>query len=476
MSIRMKSQVVVSVLIIFAGASQMAWADTEANKALEGRLFEEVWNQSTIAVIDEILSSDCIVHDSSGEFIGYEGYQQFHGMFNAAFSNIHFAIEDQIAEGNLVVTRWLNTATHTDELMGVPATGTETVSAGMTVSRHAEGRIVEQWNVWDMVGLLQQIGAMPASRDYYGWGEPSQLTGDPGDPLSNKMTIIRNTEGLLNQKQASVLDETTSVDIAVHNPNSRPLPKPFDKYKQDMLGFMTNMPDMHVKTLALVAEGDKVAALSSTSGTNLGNGKRMVFTGIVLHRIADGQIIENWWMLDNYAMMNQMMAPEVWPLDGIWVSTVPTPMGNLTLTTMYVAQDAAKTSYSGSLDEVNAMPLLADIYPGADPYPQWAGGQADMVGPNKYEATYLGYSRKTVETEIGEMNELLGLFTIKAYFELLDPDTLQGQGTGSYYLIEQDADRDGFPDEGQEPVACIPWAWTGKRVGQMQGCTPPPLE
>jgi len=472
----MKSQVVVSVLIIFAGASQMAWADTEANKALEGRLFEEVWNQSTIAVIDEIISSDCIVHDYSGEFIGYEGYQQFHGMFNAAFSNIHFAIEDQIAEGNLVVTRWLNTATHTDELMGVPATGTETVSAGMTVSRHAEGRIVEQWNVWDMVGLLQQIGAMPASRDYYGWGEPSQLTGDPGDPLSNKMTIIRNTEGLLNQKQASVLDETTSVDIAVHNPNSRPLPKPFDKYKQDMLGFMTNMPDMHVKTLALVAEGDKVAALSSTSGTNLGNGKRMVFTGIVLHRIADGQIIENWWMLDNYAMMNQMMAPEVWPLDGIWVSTVPTPMGNLTLTTMYVAQDAAKTQYSGSLDEINAMPLLADIYPDADPMPQWAGGQADMVAPNQYEATYLGYARKNTETEVGKMNEVVGLFTIKANFELLDPDTLQGQGTGSYYLIDQDADRDGFPDEGQEPVACIPWAWTGKRVTQMPGCTPPPLE
>ena len=476
MSIRMKSTLVVSVLIIFAGASQMAWADTVANKALEGRLFEEVWNQKTIAVIDEIISSDCIIHDSSGEFIGYEGYQQFHGMFNAAFSNIHFAIEDQIAEGNLVVTRWLNTATHTDELMGVPATGTETVSAGMTVSRHAEGKIVEQWNVWDMVGLLQQIGAMPASREYYGWGDPSQLSGDPGDPISNKMIIIRDTEGLINQKQASVLDETTSIDIAVHNPNSRPLPKYFDDYKKSMLGFMTNMPDMHVKTLALVAEGDKVAILSTTSGTNLGNGKRMVFTGIVLHRIADGQIIENWWMLDNYAMMNQMMAPDVWPLDGIWVSTVPTPMGNLTLTTMYVAQDAAKTSYSGSLDEVNAMPLLADIYPGADPYPQWAGGQADMVSPNKYEATYLGYSRKIVETELGQTNELIGLFTIKASFELLDPDTLQGQGTGSYYLIEQDADRDGFPDEGQEPVACIPWAWTGKRVGQMQGCTPPPLE
>ena len=476
MFIRIKSFVVVLLLIAFSCISQIASADTEANKALAGRIFGEIWNQKAVEVIDEIISTDYVLHDSAGEFAGPEGYRQFHGMFNAAFSNIHFAVEDRIAEGDLVVTRWLNTAKHTGELMGIPATDIETTSAGMTVSRIAEGKIVEEWNVWDLVGLLQQVGAVPADRDYYGWGEPSELGGDPGDPLSNKMIIVRDTEGLLNQKQASVLDETTSLDIAVHNPNSRPLPKYFDDYKKSMLGFMTSMPDMHVQTHALVAEGDKVAILSTTSGTNLGNGKRMVFTGIVLHRIADGQIIENWWMLDNYAMMNQMMAPEVWPLDGIWVSTVPTPMGNLTLTTMYVAQDAAKTQYSGSLDEINAMPLLADIYPDADPMPQWAGGQADMVAPNQYEATYLGYARKNTETEVGKMNEVVGLFTIKANFELLDPDTLQGQGTGSYYLIDQDADRDGFPDEGQEPVACIPWAWTGKRVTQMPGCTPPPLE
>jgi predicted ester cyclase len=476
MSIRMKSTVVISVLIIFAGASQMAWADTAANKALEGRLFEEVWNQSTIGVIDEIISDDCIIHDSSGKFKGYEGYQQFHGMFNAAFSNIHFAIEDQLAEGDLVVTRWLNTATHTGELMGVPATGTETVSAGMTLSRHAEGKIVEQWNVWDLVGLLEQIGAKPAWRDYYGWGEPSEKGGDPGDPLSNKMIIIRSTEGLNNQKQVSALDETMSVDLALHNPNARPLPKNFDEYKKSMLNFMANMPDMHTTTHAIVAEGDRVAAFATTTGTTLNNSTRFAFDSIIIHRIADGQVIENWWMLDNYAMMNQAMAPEIWPLDGIWVSTVPTPMGNLVMTTMYVAQDAAKTRYSGSLDIINPMPLLGEIYPVTDPPSKYAGGEAKLVGPNKYEATYLAYETKTIETEMGEMSEFVGLYTIKAYFELLDPDTLQGHGTGSYYLAEQDADRDGFPDEGQEPVACVPWAWTGKRLTPVPGCTPPPLE
>lgn len=76
---------------------------------------------------------------------------------------------------------------------------------------------------------------------------------------------------------------------------------------------------------------------------------------------------------------------------------------------------------------------------------------------------------------VGKMSEIVSVFTIKGYFELLDPDTLQGQGTGSYYLPEQDADRNGFPDEGQEPVACIPWTWTGKRLTQLPGCTAPPM-
>ena len=187
---------------------------------------------------------------------------------------------------------------------------------------------------------------------------------------------------------------------------------------------------------------------------------------------AAGLVVEGSFYYDNLTLMTQMTTAP-WPLDGIWVSAVPTPLGNLILTTTYVAQDAAKTRYGGSLDEINAMPLLADIYPGADAAPKWAGGQAELVGPNKYEATYLGYAVKTTETEMGKMTEFLGQFTIKAYFELLTPNILQGHGTGSYYLASQDADQDGFPDEGQDPV-CIPWTWTGKRLTQLPGCAPAP--
>ncbi len=164
-----------------------------------------------------------------------------------------------------------------------------------------------------------------------------------------------------------------------------------------------------------------------------------------------------------------------WPMDGIWVSTVPTPLGNLVLTTTYVAQDAAKTRYSGSVEEINHLPVLTELYPLGETG-KWAGGEVELVGQNKYHGTYLGYTLETVETELGSMEQFVGLWTSDVNFELVDPGTLEGSGNASYYLAEQDADQNGFPDEGQEPVACIAWTWTGKRLKIVPGCELPPSE
>jgi hypothetical protein len=167
--------------------------------------------------------------------------------------------------------------------------------------------------------------------------------------------------------------------------------------------------------------------------------------------------------------MTQMTTPP-FPLDGIWVTTSATPFGNLISTTNYVALDAAKTQYSGTLEFINGFPLFADLYPDADPSLMFsAGGHAVMVGRNKYEATYLTYDRK-YDASTGIM-EIVGIDTLKASFEVVAPDQIVGQGMASYYMAAQDADQDGFPDEDQEPVACFPWEWTSKRLTAMPGCT-----
>jgi hypothetical protein len=235
-------------------------------------------------------------------------------------------------------------------------------------------------------------------------------------------------------------------------------------------------PDIQLETVRRIDLGDGWILIELFSkGTHQGDFMGVPASGYLCElRVvwltrydANGLAIEQSFYYDNLTLLNQMTNPP-YSLDGIWVTTIPTPMGNLNLTTIYVAQDAAKTQYSGTLEEVNPMPLLADIYPGADPSKDiWAGGHAVMVGRDRYEATFLGYIRKTVETEVVKSVEIVGLVTVNAHFEVIGPDFLYGQGTESCYLASQDADRDGFPDDGQKPVAVIPWGWTSKRLTQM---------
>ena len=95
---------------------------SEQNKALERRAIEEVWNGGNFAVVDELVASDYVGHASTpaDETQGPEGIKLFFVTLRQAFPDIHFTIEDQVAEGDRVVTRWTALATHTGVLNGIP--------------------------------------------------------------------------------------------------------------------------------------------------------------------------------------------------------------------------------------------------------------------------------------------------------------------------------------------------------------------
>ena len=137
---------------------------TEENKAIARRVFEEGWNQGKLDVIDEIVTSDYLLGDPSmpEDIRGPDGFKQFITMYRAAFPDIHFTIEDQIAEADKVVTRWTGTGTHQGELMGIAPTGIRGPGVtGVTIDRMAGGKAVESWNAWDVLGMLQQLGVVP---------------------------------------------------------------------------------------------------------------------------------------------------------------------------------------------------------------------------------------------------------------------------------------------------------------------------
>jgi steroid delta-isomerase-like uncharacterized protein len=137
---------------------------TEQNKAMDRRVYEEVWNGGNLAVIDELVAANYVDHDQEppGALEGVEGLKQSVTMYRSAFPDVHFTIEDQIAEGDLLVTRWTARGTHQGPLMGIPPTGKQVMVTGISITRVASGKVVEGWTNFDALGLLQQLGAGPS--------------------------------------------------------------------------------------------------------------------------------------------------------------------------------------------------------------------------------------------------------------------------------------------------------------------------
>jgi len=136
--------------------------DTELNKSIMRRYFEEAWNQGRLEVLDEIVANNYVNHDPFVPDLpsGPEGLKPiFMGLRNA-FSDLHYAIEDLIAEGDKVVTRWTMRGTHIGELLGIPPTHRQVLVGGMQVEPISNGKIVEHWRKSDDLALLQQLGAI----------------------------------------------------------------------------------------------------------------------------------------------------------------------------------------------------------------------------------------------------------------------------------------------------------------------------
>ena len=138
---------------------------TEQNKATAARWFSDIITQGQLAVADEIFAANHISHDPHGPPGGWptgpEGMKTIASVFGGGFSGWDIILEDQIAEGDRVATRWIASATNTGPLQGMPPTGKPVRVTGVNVARFAEGKIVESWFNFDMLTLLQQLGAIP---------------------------------------------------------------------------------------------------------------------------------------------------------------------------------------------------------------------------------------------------------------------------------------------------------------------------
>jgi steroid delta-isomerase-like uncharacterized protein len=133
---------------------------TEENKALVRREMEEIFQKGNLDVAEEIYAPDYVAYEPTGEIRGVEGAKQFALTYREAFPDMQVTQEDQIVDGDKVVTRFTFRGTHQGELEGIAPTGNQVEVTGITIQRISEGKIAEEWLNYDALGLMQQLGAM----------------------------------------------------------------------------------------------------------------------------------------------------------------------------------------------------------------------------------------------------------------------------------------------------------------------------
>lgn len=132
----------------------------EENKAIAKRWNDEVWNKGNLAVIDELADDGYVNHANNDS--DREAFRQFATAARAAFSGASMAMEDMLAEGDKVAVRWTIQGTHSGTLWGIPPTGKTGAMSGISIYCIRDGKIVEDWANSDMLGMLQQLGVVPA--------------------------------------------------------------------------------------------------------------------------------------------------------------------------------------------------------------------------------------------------------------------------------------------------------------------------
>ncbi len=136
---------------------------TEENRAVVRRAFDSMSEgpDAFVAEHDEIYSADLVGHFSGMPPVDIDMHRQFGLGTFTAFPDLKRPLEDLVAEGDKVVARWISFGTHVGDFMGIPPTGKLIRTSGITIFRLEDGKIVEEWSESDMLGMLQQVGALP---------------------------------------------------------------------------------------------------------------------------------------------------------------------------------------------------------------------------------------------------------------------------------------------------------------------------
>jgi predicted ester cyclase len=294
-----------------------------ALKSIARRHFEEVWNRGNLSAAADIYDPTCVGHCGlAPDQTDYPASEQaIVARDRAGIPDAVVSIDDQVAEGDRVLTRWTLRGTHSVPLFGQPPTGREIVLHGMHMHRIQDGRIVEVWAAPDTLGLLMQVG----------------LVGEPGAPdprEANKLIVRRYLEHGFAPGWPQLLEEVAAEDYVEHGRGwfrvsgledepAEAIGHTESDGREGLEGthrwLLATFPDLRFRVEQLIAEGDRVAAYSTCEGTQRGafqgvapSGRRFRVKRMDIFRLQDGRIAEHWAVRDDLTQAHQIGAVAAW--------------------------------------------------------------------------------------------------------------------------------------------------------------------
>ena len=137
---------------------------TSTNADRSKRWFEEVWNQRRTTTIDEMLTPESVGHMESREVVGIDAFKSLHAEFLTAFPDLRVTIEAILADEDDVVIRWRASGRHSGDGLGVKATQQSVSFRGMTWHHYRDGKLIEGWDSWNEMALLEQLRSAERGR------------------------------------------------------------------------------------------------------------------------------------------------------------------------------------------------------------------------------------------------------------------------------------------------------------------------
>ena len=324
----MESRIKTLVVLLVASALVIGgWGTIEEtsletrNKETVRRAFEEIWNKDNLEMIEEFYSVDFVQHflPTSSETKGFGELRNHIRNHRQAFPDWAEEIEQIVAEGDLVATRFLSTGTNEGRFMGNLPTGKKIHVNEMSIYRIADGKIAEQWLLPDLFSSSQQLELIPKSESNSEINDDTsqagrfKSSGQVSSREQNKELVRRDSEEIWNKGNFEIMGELYSVDFVRHFLPTDSKTKGIEEFQDRIANHRKAFPDWAEEIKQIVAERDLVVTHFSSTGTNEGSfmgnpptGKKIQIDEMSIVRIADGKIAEQ-WLLPDLLSLNQQL-------------------------------------------------------------------------------------------------------------------------------------------------------------------------